>query len=96
MSEMQYNSAAPSIVIIDDVEYLVRHNYLHRGLNPRLVLEHRVKGQNVIVQADRTYDLIRSIQFDDKYFQSSFNGYWVEKGGYHRIVFKLKNIKYLG
>ncbi len=93
---MEYDPTTPAIVVIDDIEYVVRNNYLHRGLNPRLVIQHKVEGKFVVIQAENNNDLCRTIMDDPDYEKESFKGYWVEKRGYKAIRLKVKNIRYLG
>lgn len=51
------------IITINNTDYKVRHNYLHRGINPRLVLEHKEDGGLVWVQFDSTATVQGNINY---------------------------------
>lgn len=57
-------------VIIDGKPFEVRHNYLHRGTNPRLVLQHKENNHNVNIQLDNNGDQRKGIPH---------RGYWYTK-----------------
>lgn len=70
---------------VDGFPYKVRHDYLHRGTNPRLVLEEKDKGMHVKVQFDRTALVQQNIE--NANLKPSYDGYWVDRSN------KLKPIK---
>jgi len=79
-------------IIVNDTEYKVRHNYLHRW-KAELVLEHREDGQQTIVQFELNdlpefhRDKITGLWKEKKY-----RGYWCEKNGFREIKFSFKEI----
>lgn len=79
-------------IIVNDTEYKVRNNYLHRWKS-ELVLEHKEDGQYAVVQfelSDLTEfnrDKITGLWKDKKY-----KGYWCGKNGYREIKMSFKEI----
>lgn len=72
-------------VCVNNVLYSVRHNYLHRGQKPRLVLDHKESGQFVSIHFD-IGGTIFSLNTD-------YKAYWVNKQGFSDIQCKIiKNI----
>lgn len=80
------------IIIVDDIEYKVRHNYLHRW-KAELILEHKEDGQYAFIQfelsdlSDFNQDKRTRTWKDKKY-----KGYWCGKNGFREIKFSFKNI----
>jgi hypothetical protein len=80
------------IIIVDQQEYLVRHNYLHRW-KAELMLEHKEDGQYAVVQFELSdlndfhLDKLTGSWKDKKY-----KGYWCGKNGFREIKFSFKEI----
>jgi len=80
------------IIIVENKEYKVRHNYLHRW-KAELMLEHKEDGQYAVVQfelsdlPDFHQDKITGMWKDKKY-----RGYWCGKNGFREIKFSFKEI----
>lgn len=68
-------------VLVDKCHYNVRHDYLHRGLNPRLVLEEREAGGYVWLQPN-----VRSGQFE---VGKKYDGYWCNNNGHREVKFEV-------
>lgn len=60
-------------VLIQGKEYKVKHDYLHRGQNPRLVLEDRIDGHLTSVQFNSMYEY-RNLKLTGK---EVFKGYLI-------------------
>jgi hypothetical protein len=69
-------------VLVDNNEYLVRNNFLHRGGNPRLVLEVKEFGEYVKLQLESNTET--------PVLGKIYNGYWCNKNGFKevQIIFK--------
>lgn len=65
------------IIQIDDIKYHVRHDFLHRGMNPRLVLNAKIKGKYLAVQFDNTTIVQRDIINND-FPGKTYCGYWCD------------------
>lgn len=66
---------------IDDVIYGVRRNLLHRGQNPRLVLELKLYNRFVFVQMDSNKEKPE--------LNKLYKGYWCTKQRNHEVQFKI-------
>jgi hypothetical protein len=80
------------IIIVENKEYKVRHNYLHRW-KAELMLEHKEDGQYAVVQFELSdlrdfYDDKRTGLWEGK----KYKGYWCVKSGYREIKFSFKEI----
>lgn len=89
-------------ITVDDKDYAIRSNYLHRGQNPRLVLEHKEDGGFVTIQFDNNdlvvsdmdcmwlADISKSVVVGESEQQRSYAGYWVTRKGHKEVRIKFK------
>ncbi len=70
-------------IIIEDKEYTIRHNHLHRGQNPRLVLNFKDGGRFVFLQFNNMYFDLKNVEIDKTY-----NAWWCSKKGTSDITLK--------
>lgn len=69
---------------VDGKEFDVRHDYLHRGTNPRLVLNVKEQKQFVFLQLDK-WDFWDDVLKED----TEYIGYWCTKSGFTQVTIKL-------
>ncbi len=70
------------IVEVGNKKYSVRHNYLHRGQNPRLVLDNKEYGCYVNIQFESNTE-----NPDENVL---YRGYWCNKKGHKSIKFRIQ------
>lgn len=67
---------------VENKIYKVRHNYIHRGQSPRLVLEFKELNNFVFIQFDKTPNSLPDIN-------TEVDGYWCNKTGYREVKIKI-------
>lgn len=79
-------------IIINNITYPVRNNYLHRGTNPRLVLNIKEAGGFVWIQFENNQRVVNDLAGNKKYWADSYKGYWCNKDGYTDIDVIIKDL----
>lgn len=66
-------------ILLDGGPYDIRHDYTHRGINPRIVLNYKVMGAYAYVQLNGK-KLLKDLKPNEIYA-----GYWCTKYGFTNV-----------